>query len=542
MWNPMQADEALGLEKEGETLRGAFIRYVKSQPQIQKLFSERVDSTRKEPLAALQESPFSKSMLSRIMIVTGISPEETLIRPLEIKLTKQADIDTVLAFQAEPLLPYPIEQAYLGRWILGKTEDTTQVSVLAVHKEFVKDHITWYQEHVQIDPERISTVSSALALFANWYAPVQGLMLILHLGRENGCLLLAEEGKVLAAQGLPLTFSSLGSPSGQAPAESASQATLEALRQWLIRTVFAFTKQVKGRDIPYLLCTGEGATRLELVTMISGWLDKDLIDLKPVEKPKQYDHETLLTYAVPIGLACGAFPDNRSGDLIQLRQGEDIYKNPWKRLKQPFIAFTAACLLCAFALYSWNAAGLKTRQHALKTEYGELLVALSRDPREVEAQISDHGGVKPSDDCISLQHLTPSLIKRRLALLEKENAQVPSSFPLQPNILRVSDLLAYLSTHPKAVELKDGQKIPLFQVTSLNYQMTKRPDRNKSNEHYQVKVDLELQSSDSKGPRELYDALLEPNEVVDPDNPVTWAAGQGKYRITFYLKDHTSYP
>lgn len=542
MWNPMQADEALGLEKEGEILRGALVRYVKGQPQIQKLFTERVDSTRKEPLAALQEPPFSKNMLSRIMTVTGISPEETLIRPLEIKLTKQADIDTVLAFQAEPLLPYPVEQAYLDRWILGKSEDTTQVSVLAVHKEFVKDHIAWYQEHVQIDPERVSTVASALALFANWYAPVKGLALILHLGRENGCFLLAEEGKVFAAQGLPLTLSSLWTTLGHAPAEGHNQATLEALRQWLTRTLFAFTKQVKGRDIPHLLCTGEGAAHSELVTMIVGWLDKDLLVVKAVEKPKKIPQEELLAYAVPIGLACEAFPDSRSVDPMQLRQGEDAYKNPWKRLKQPFLAFTAACLLCAFALYSWNAAGIRTRQNTLKAEYGELLVSLGRDPRVVEALVSDQVGVKPADDCTSLQHLTPALIKRRLAFLEKENSQVPSSFPLQPNILRVSDLLAYLSTHPKAVELKDGQKIPLFQVTSLNYQMTKRPDRNKPNEHYQVKVDLELQSSDSRGPRELYDALLEPNEVVDPDSPVTWAAGQGKYRITFYLQDHTSYP
>lgn len=546
----MQADETLGLENEGALLRGALVRYNKGAPSIQRLFTLAIEAGEKE-------IPLSKTLLKRVLIVTGLAPEDTLVRPLEVKLTKQSDVDTVLPFQAEPLLPYPINQAYIDRWVLGKTADSTQMSLLAVRKEVLQNHLKWYEETLHVDPERVSTDSAALSLFAHWYAPTSGLLLILHLGRDNAVFLLAEEGKVLAAQSLPPSLTPLWchpvkevpTKEGTAPypPTNHSQNSLETLRQTLTRLLFAFNKHVKGRDILKVLYTGEGAIGVKNSTLLStltDWLGKERIELITPIKPRNYDNHDLLTYAIPIGLACGAFPDARNTDPIQLRQGEDAYKHPFKRLKIPLILFTAAALLCAFSLYLWNATAIQTRLTSLQAQYGTLLTQMNRNHEEIEAQVSGKGSSETPVNCLALSRLSPLAINRRLAFLEKEQTHIPDTFPLQPNILRVSDLLAYLSIHPKATQIDPttGAKTPLFQINSINYQMIKRPDRNKPTEHYQVKVDLELQSNDSKGPRELYDALMQPNEVVDAGNAVTWAAGQGKYRISFYLKDHTVYP
>lgn len=542
MWNPMQADEALGLEREDGLLRGALVKYRKGAPVIQKLFTTHIESA-KETTQAISDLPLSKTLLDRVMIVTGVSSEETIIRPLEIKLTKQSDVDKVLPFQAEPLLPYPIDQAYLDRWVLSKTEDSTQLSMLAVRKELLQNHLKWYEETFNIDPERVSTVSSALAVFANWFASAKGLTLILHLGNENGLFLLVEEGKVLAAQALPLAVTTLWSSSKPIEGEASSSVNqnIETLRQVLVRTLFAFTKQVKGRDIPNLIFTGAGVATCSILPTISKWLNKE-----PKELPagQAHDSQELCTYAIPIGLACGVFPDSRNSDSIQLRQGEDLYTQPFKRLKKPLMAFTAASMLCAAAWFCLNTIALNTRENHLQAQYGTLLAQMDRTHEEVESHFSGKTGPAKLANCLSLQSLPPLAINRRLAFLEKENSHVPDTFPLQPNIFRVSDLLAWLSTHEMSTEVDPvtGEKTPFFQINSLSYQMVKRPDKNKPTEHYQVKVDLELQSSDSQGPRELYDALLQPNEVVDASNPVTWAAGQGKYRINFYLKDHTVYP
>lgn len=540
MWNPMQADEALGLEREDGLLRGALVKYRKGLPIIQKLFTTHMQAATGQT-RSVSNLPLSQTLLDRVMIVTGLSSEETLIRPLEVKLTKQADVDNVLAFQAEPLLPYPIDQAYLDRWVLSKTDDATQLSVLAVRKELLQNHLKWYEETFNIDPERVSTVAAALAVFANWFAPSKGLTLILHLGRENGLFLLVEEGKVLAAQALPPSTTALWASKPTEETSSSLSQNTEVLRQILVRTLFAFNKQIKGREIPSLLYTGEGVVTCSMLPTISTWLNKEPKIVPPVHG---HDVQELLTYAIPIGLACAVFPDSRNNDAIQLRQGEDVYTQPFKRLKRPLIAFTAASLLCAAAVYCWNAIALNARENHIQAQYGTLLAEMDRTHEEMESHFSGQTDPALSLNCQSLQSLSPLAINRRLAFLEKENAHVPDTFPLQPNILRVSDLLAWLSTHEMSTEVdpKTGQKIPFFQINSLNYQMLKRPDKNKPTEHYQVKVDLELQSSDSQGPRELYDALLQPNEVVDPSNPVTWAAGQGKYRINFYLKDHTVYP
>lgn len=536
----MQADEALGLEREDGLLRGALVKYRKGLPIIQKLFTTHMQAATGQT-RSVSNLPLSQTLLDRVMIVTGLSSEETLIRPLEVKLTKQADVDNVLAFQAEPLLPYPIDQAYLDRWVLSKTDDATQLSVLAVRKELLQNHLKWYEETFNIDPERVSTVAAALAVFANWFAPSKGLTLILHLGRENGLFLLVEEGKVLAAQALPPSTTALWASKPTEETSSSLSQNTEVLRQILVRTLFAFNKQIKGREIPSLLYTGEGVVTCSMLPTISTWLNKEPKIVPPVHG---HDVQELLTYAIPIGLACAVFPDSRNNDAIQLRQGEDVYTQPFKRLKRPLIAFTAASLLCAAAVYCWNAIALNARENHIQAQYGTLLAEMDRTHEEMESHFSGQTDPALSLNCQSLQSLSPLAINRRLAFLEKENAHVPDTFPLQPNILRVSDLLAWLSTHEMSTEVdpKTGQKIPFFQINSLNYQMLKRPDKNKPTEHYQVKVDLELQSSDSQGPRELYDALLQPNEVVDPSNPVTWAAGQGKYRINFYLKDHTVYP
>ena len=72
--------------------------------------------------------------------------------------------------------------------------------------------------------------------------------------------------------------------------------------------------------------------------------------------------------------------------------------------------------------------------------------------------------------------------------------------------------------------------------------MVKRPDKTRAKEHYQVRIEMEFSSPDAKQARDFYDALVAPNDFVDPKGEVKWTYAQGKYRISFFLKDKTFYP
>ena len=135
-------------------------------------------------------------------------------------------------------------------------------------------------------------------------------------------------------------------------------------------------------------------------------------------------------------------------------------------------------------------------------------------------------------------------LQQRMRYLDKELQSSPDTFPLLPNVPRVSDVLAWLSTHP-VLSGKNSPGAPVsppIQIESFNYTMIKRPEQTKKQEKYQVKVEFEFTTSTPKQAREFHDALIAPNDFVDPKGEIKWSSNRGKYRTSFFLKDKTTYP
>jgi type IV pilus assembly protein PilM len=129
--------------------------------------------------------------------------------------------------------------------------------------------------------------------------------------------------------------------------------------------------------------------------------------------------------------------------------------------------------------------------------------------------------------------------------LDKDLQASPDLFPLWPNIPKVSDVLAWLSTQHVLMSKKgkpDMKNLQSIQIESFNYSVVKRPDQSKKQEKYQVKVELEFTSPTPKLAREFHDSLIEPNALIDPKGEVKWNSSHGRYRTSFYLKDKTVYP
>lgn len=564
MFNRPSATFPLGLEQDGKLLRGALLTHSKGKPVIERVFDAPLEIA--EPVACVLapiqslSPPLPRDRLRRALFVSGMPTEETLIRPLEVKLTKVRDIDAVLNFQAEPLIPYPIENAVLDRWILGQEGDHTLLSVLSVRKDHLQNHLSFY-ESIKIEPEVVSCYPAALATFARFFADVSEPAFVVHLARKTISCLLVDNGKVLAAHAVPmgseillepvralsdeqitaLDFNNPNHPDIQRLANAA-----DALRQSIVRAVFALTKQSRGKEVRKLLVTGEGASVGNLSDHLAQTLKKDLVAV-PVPQESVVTAQQLTTYAVPIGLAYSALPAPANADQINFRCGEFTYPNPWRRLKKPMALYIACSLLLAFGIYAVSASMTSDQEQVIKQKYLQLLESMGKNHRAFELEMQGKTATpelleKPAN--IPLQKLTPADMEARLSTLQRQIDSTPESFPLQPDIPKVSDVLAWMSTHEKvvAVDPKTGARTPLIQLENFNYTMTKRPDKTKPKEHYQVKVDLDFTSPDSKSAREFYDSLVEPNDIVDPKGDVSWSAGQGKYRVSFYLRDRTVYP
>lgn len=529
----------LGLERDGNRLRGALLNYNNGKPIIERVFELPVPEghTHQSPLILLQP-PLSRDRLRRALIVTGLAADESLVRPMDLKLTKIKDIDAVLAFQAEPLLPYAVDNAVIDRWILSSSNEETQLSLLSVRKDHLQQHLAFYQG-LEIEPEVTTCYPAALATFAAHYAVLNEAAFVIHIGRELLTCVLVENGKALAAYAIP------GATKSLFQSDAATQkTTIEALRQTISRTIFALTKLAKGRDVASVLVTGEGATIGSIPTDLAQTLNKTLAPVNVPEGSSASPGE-LLTYAIPIGLAYSALPLN--GDQINFRRDEFAYPNPWRRLKKPLAIYISGCLLAAFLIARMGQAVIGHQEDRIHQEYAQLLQIMGKSHRSFELELQ---GKEPTPELLTheaevpLGKLSAQELEIRLNGLQKQIESTPDIFPLQPDIPTVSHVLAWISTHTKAVKVdpKTGKREPLISIESLNYAMTKRPDKTKPRERYQAKVDLEFTSPDPKSAREFYDALLEPNDIVDPKGEVSWSAGQGRYRTSFYLKDRTAYP
>jgi type IV pilus assembly protein PilM len=251
--------------------------------------------------------------------------------------------------------------------------------------------------------------------------------------------------------------------------------------------------------------------------------------------------EQLLAHAVTIGAALTALQGAK--EQVNFRQGEFAYPHPWKRLIAPLMLYFLLCVLIAAALYAFGQLSLQAREMELRRQYEQLLATMHKSHDAVEKQVAaklppleGEEGLLP----LSPDELTKEEIDYRVELLDKELKAVPDLFPLEAGIPKVSDLLAWLATHPNVVG--KGGDAPLIALEGVSYVVIKRPELNKKQDKYQVKVELDFASTNPTAAREFHDALLAPNTFVDPKSEVKWTTQKGRYKATFLLKDRTLYP
>ncbi|EFB42068.1 MULTISPECIES: hypothetical protein [Parachlamydia] len=563
MLDSPNALHVLGLDIESNKLKGILLTEVKGKPSlIRILFSETLSNGSNSSFFSQETAQTINTLSANALVGVALKTDEVLIRPLEVKLKKEQEIASIIDFQSEPLLPFPVENAIVEWTKLGTTTDGSKLTIIAARKDYVEKELAkWNTFHVE--PELLSCAPAALAAFSSQFCDLSGPQLILHIGSSGTSCVMAEEGRVIAAQSVPRgieqlvqafqqdllqdplfkerSFASLKSDELKNLPSFAEN--LDRLRIDVTRIVLGISKQIKGFEPQEVFLTGEIGQYPELINEICQNLQLKI--LQPIEHQNFIlNREELQSYAIPIGIALTGLPNWK--EQINFRQKQYNYPHPWKRLKKSIVTYFGACVFLAFALYCFGSAYLSKQTDHLRTDYVNLLASMHQSYPEFEELFRKKNGLEPisTDEDLDPMELSIDDLSARVQFLNSLVSTSPDSYPLFPNTPAVSDVLAWLAKHPSfnPSENADEQKIEGLKIESFTYKMVKKPDKSKKNEIYQVRVDLDFSAPTPTQAREFHDSLIAPNEMVDPKGEIKWGTNRGRYHTSFFLKDRTLYP
>lgn len=554
----------LGLQIEEGMLKGVYLTQKKGAVFLNDLFTLPLSGGEEEnvnPLYMDEKGKKLLQLLKSVLAITAISGSETLVRPLYVKLKKEKDIDAVIEFQAEPLLPFETGEAVVDWLQVGIEEEGSELTIFGVKKEHVLNSLEGWKKY-GVDPECVSTVPAAILSFSNYFVSDRPSYFFAHIGSGSTSCGLIYGGKLLSGQYLPVGVDSLIEAYAKdvsLPKEAAAEKmqtldftlleresspllskAIDSLRMELLKTFYGLAKQMKGEEVKQLFMIGEGGALSSLSKRMMVELKMEPIELS-IDKGFGLEEPRLKRNAVPIGLALSGLPIGEG--LINLRKGELAHPNPLRRLMKPLALYFLACMLLVAGLFLFGRAAIGAKEDRLKEQFGSLLSSMNKPyaefEKEYEAKAGEHAG-----EIVPIENLGMTGLLARLDFLEGEIDAAPRPIALMPNTPLVSDVLAWLSTHPNVVLVGDeaGGRTSLIHIENFSYSMVKRPDEKKRDTRYQVKIDLEFSSATPKLAREFHDALIEDNRMVDPNGEVKWSSNRGKYRTSFFLKDRTYYP
>lgn len=540
----------IGFEGTGDAGRAALVTLHRGRPRIDALWEVSKGASAVNPLY----SSFPQNLPpppKDALVVSCLRTSEVLIRPLEVQLTRDKDIDAVVKFQAEPIIPYPLEEALLDWQKVSQSEEGSNLTAYVVRKERMQEHLQGQRE-ISLDPEVVSCIPEAVAAFLRAFLPDTKDAVIIHLGRlETSCILVTDKHLISSytidagcdgfykalAEDLNVTYeeakkrvsSDIDLTQGMPPKLSDA---VEALQKHILRAVYSMEK---GSIAPTpLLITGDGAFVRGLGAVLAEACNKTLVN---VTSQPGVDGHKLCLFAGAIGLGLTALGPNARP--INFRMEEFRFAKPWKRLRKPILHYATGCLLLTFFLLMVGNAVVSHDETQVRRRYAKLLATTEHTFEDTEKAFAKKRNTQPA---ASLEALSPSDIEARAYFLGSET-QGTTPFPLYPKVPRVSDFLAFLATHPQVVlqDPKTEEAKPLIVVESLSYTMVKHPDLQHPREKYRVRVDLEFSTPSPREAREFHDALIAPNDIVDPQSEINWDAVRGRYRASFFLKDKTVY-
>lgn len=463
----------VGIALNQEHLRIAILTQKKSKITIQKIYT-------------LTNSPDSVKQLYRDLsiydknftISTFLETQDVILRRLVLPLTEKRKILATLPFQIESLVMTP-NDSMVSVCIDRTSKKSSSVGVFITSQNLFFKHMQSL-ENKGLHTHFVSCSSSSLFRFITWVFPKQKTGIVIHIGSQEMLCLFYQENHLESVKAFSTDPACL-------------QKNLEKYQLFL-------TQKGWDTNCPYL-CIEETPSLVDFKNLVGEiFAGEQLILEDPSHHP----------YALAIGAALEALAED--GSQVNFSQKMFMTKKTKQHLLRKTFYYLGACAVLNLV----SLIGVQTHLHKKQTALLAHITSIL--PKELQ---------KTSPK--SIQDWQNHLLswKNKLSI-----QKLP--FSLLPTVPKVSDVLAWISTHPAFIneaKAKDG-----IEVLSIHYQMLKYPTVDQKNIPYEAQVEIEFTASAPRLAREFHESLLKENQMIHTKKPVQWHAQGNKYRAIFTLK------
>ena len=387
--NQLLQKNHFGLLLEQNKLFTAHLTFTPQHVSIDLLATLPCDSDAK-PLDILKEE-ISAKKIKKAVITTGFSSLKTLARQIDIEFFKPLELDALIKYQVEPLLPYDISQAVIDKIKLPKRK-THEFLVFAARKEDLQLHLAQYLDQ-DIDPEIIAPKSLGLAHFARLFFPDSAPRLFIDISVQATTCLLLQNGTPLAVRSLPMGLepheeqkNTLG--------EEKETSHLEVFARELSRILLGFQSTFSDLKSVPIVFTGVAERDpliLSLLGKLLGYRTETITALPPqVTLAPACQLEDCVAFAIPIGLALISSPVTSQNGIQEelyanFRKDEFTYSRKWRRWKKDLIVYFSLMVMVSCCLYFLSTSSMKKEEHTVREQYSDLVALLEKTPEEIEA-------------------------------------------------------------------------------------------------------------------------------------------------------------
>lgn len=406
----------------------------------------------------------------QITLTSCLQASDLFVRKLHLPLHSKQQIAKVLPFQLETLLPNHKENAVTCT-LIRYSKPMTTVTILSSTKEKLTAHLNELKQ-IEIIPDQVSSAQSALFRFARWQFPSEKTLICLDVRDEKLTCVALYNDEIILSQTLD-----------KEPLSSQ------------LETLHFFLKQkglLEGKTS--FLCTGNESLEA-LESHLSSWTEIALLTTSHAKE------------ALCIGLAM----EGSSADAfnVQFCQQELLPEPIFKKKKKQLLIYALSCLVATL----------------IASLSGTLLI--NTKEKEICQTLKQH--LPHIETNLSAEQIEHTLIEWENSVKGKKN-----SLYLIPSVPKVSEVLAYLSTHPALVtelgEHKEG-----VDIQSIHYQLTKFPKIGNLNATYLAQLDLDLKSDTPRIARDFHEALIKSDPMVNGKKEIKWYTNHPNYHACFEL-------
>ncbi len=413
-----------------------------------------------------------------VQVVSGLSGSDIFIRKLHLPLKEKRKILAALPFQLESLIPFASENPIVCPLLKKINNQMTAVTLVATAESHLSSHIDALQE-MDIKPDAVSSSAIALMRFANWQFPQERRILCFDVQDQKISSVLVENRELVLSQTIHV---------------AEKQEVAAELEKF---SIYLKQKGAVEDHTPWLLTGKHDKVKEILKTIFPG---QSLVLPTP----------SFSQYAVPIGLAL----DRAAGDpwSVQFLQKTFTPKHTYEQRKKKIVHFLGFCTLATLFMSIGGAIGLHMKQGSLVKKLGTYFPA-SLD----------------KDSLASIDQ-----IEKKLSEWENSMRGQKSSFAFLPTVPKVSDFLAWLSTHPGFATEDGGQKEGT-EIKSVHYSLLKYPKIGEAAAPYAAQVELEFKSTVPRNARDFHESLLKGDQIVNGKKEIKWQTENQTYYTSFEL-------